>query len=73
MFLVMLSANLAVLNFLPIPLLDGGHLVLLMYEGIRGKPASEKIVIGVSYVGLLFILSLMGFLLLLDTGLISRF
>jgi regulator of sigma E protease len=72
MFLVMLSANLAVLNFLPIPLLDGGHMVLLIYEGIRGKPASEKIVIGVSYAGLLFILSLMGFLLLLDTGLISR-
>ena len=72
MFLVMLSANLAVLNFLPIPLLDGGHMVLLIYEGLRGKPASEKIVIGVSYAGLLFILSLMGFLLLLDTGLIPR-
>lgn len=72
MFLVMLSANLAVLNFLPIPLLDGGHMVLLIYEGLRGKPASEKIVIGVSYAGLVFILTLMGFLLLLDTGLIPR-
>lgn len=72
MFLVMLSANLAVLNFLPIPLLDGGHMVLLIYEGLRGKPASERIVAGVSYAGLIFILSLMAFLLLLDTGLISR-
>ncbi|HEX2476865.1 MAG TPA: site-2 protease family protein, partial [Lacipirellulaceae bacterium] len=38
-FLTMLSANLAVLNFLPIPLLDGGHIVFLAYEGIRGRPA----------------------------------
>jgi regulator of sigma E protease len=57
---------------LPTPLLDGGHMVLLIYEGLRGKPASEKIVIGVSYAGLVFILTLMGFLLLLDTGLIPR-
>ena len=41
LFLTMLSANLAVLNFLPIPVLDGGHFVLLAYEGIRGKPANE--------------------------------
>ena len=42
-FLTMLSANLAVINFLPIPLLDGGHMVFLAYEGIRGRPANEKI------------------------------
>ena len=44
-FLTMLSANLAVLNFLPIPLLDGGHMVFLAYEGIRGRPANEKFVV----------------------------
>ena len=35
MFLAMLTANLAVLNFLPIPLLDGGHMAFLIIEGLR--------------------------------------
>ena len=38
-----LSDNLAVINFLPIPILDGGHMMFLLYEGIRGKPASERV------------------------------
>jgi regulator of sigma E protease len=58
-FLTMLSANLAVLNFLPIPLLDGGLFVLLAYEGIRGKPASERVQVILTYIGLAFILTLM--------------
>jgi regulator of sigma E protease len=68
----MLSANLAVLNFLPIPLLDGGHMVFLIYEGIRRKPASERVVIAFTYAGLIFLLTLMLFVLGLDLGLISR-
>ena len=48
-FLTMLSANLAVINFLPIPLLDGGHMVFLAYEGIRGRPANEKVVLGAAH------------------------
>ncbi|MEM1305629.1 MAG: site-2 protease family protein, partial [Planctomycetota bacterium] len=44
LFLTMLSANLAVLNFLPIPVLDGGHMVFLAYEGLRGRPANERFV-----------------------------
>ncbi len=72
LFLTMLSANLAVLNFLPIPLLDGGHMVFLLYEGIRGKPASEKVIIAFTYAGLVFLLSLMLFVLALDTHLIPR-
>ena len=43
MFLTMLSANLAVVNFLPIPVLDGGHMVFLIYEGITGRPPSEVV------------------------------
>ena len=43
LFLTFLSANLAVINFLPIPVLDGGHFVFLLYEGIRGKPADERV------------------------------
>ena len=42
LFLTFLSANLAVINFLPIPVLDGGHFVLLAYEGIRGKAGQRK-------------------------------
>ena len=51
-FLTMLSANLAVINFLPIPLLDGGHMVFLAYEGIRGRPANERVVVALHMVGL---------------------
>lgn len=71
-FLAMLSANLAVVNFLPIPVLDGGHMVFLTYEAIRRKPPSEKIVIALSYLGLFLILTLMVWVLALDFGIISR-
>ena len=39
-FLALFSVNLAVLNLLPIPVLDGGHLVFLVVEGVRGRPLS---------------------------------
>jgi regulator of sigma E protease len=65
-FLTMLSANLAVLNFLPIPLLDGGHFVFLAYEGIRGRPANEKFVIALHTAGFVFIVGLMLFVIGLD-------
>ena len=71
-FLCMLSANLAVINFLPIPLLDGGHMVLLAWEGICGKPADERVQAVLTYLGLFFILGLMFWVIGLDVGLISR-
>ena len=71
-FLTMLSANLAVINLLPIPLLDGGHLVFLAYEGIRGRPANEKFVVALHTVGFVFIVSLMLYVLALDLSLIPR-
>jgi regulator of sigma E protease len=71
-FLTMLSANLAVINFLPIPVLDGGHMVFLLWEGIRGKPAGERMVGALTTVGLVFIVTLMLFVLSLDVGLIPR-
>jgi regulator of sigma E protease len=73
LFLTMLSGNLAVLNFLPIPLLDGGHMVFLIAEGILRRPVSEKVVIAFHYLGFVFIISMMLFVLSLDVGLISRF
>jgi regulator of sigma E protease len=72
MFLTMLSANLAVINFMPIPVLDGGHFMLLCYEGIRGKPANEKVQTVLAYVGLALILTLMVWVLGLDFHWISR-
>ena len=71
-FLTMLSANLAVINLLPIPLLDGGHLVFLAYEGIRGRPANEKFVVALHTAGFVFIVSLMLYVLALDLSLIPR-
>ncbi len=72
LFLTMLSANLAVINFMPIPMLDGGHMVFLAWEGIRGRPASEKFVIALHTVGFVCIISLMVFVLGLDLNIIPR-
>ena len=65
-FLTMLSANLAVINFLPIPMLDGGHMVFLAWEGIRGRPASERVVMTMQTAGMVFLVSLMLFVFSLD-------
>ena len=58
-FLCMLSMNLALLNVLPIPVLDGGHLFFLLVEGIKGSPVSERTLGYSQIVGLVLILSLM--------------
>ena len=72
LFLCMLSANLAVLNFLPIPVLDGGHMVFLAYEAVRRKPPSEAFQVGLSYIGLALILALMVWVFGLDLNVFSR-
>jgi regulator of sigma E protease len=71
-FLTMLSANLAVINFLPIPLLDGGHMVFLAYEWIRGRPANERFVVALHTAGFVLIVTLMLYVLALDFNLIER-
>jgi len=60
-FLGLISINLAVLNFLPIPPLDGGQMIFLIAEKIRGRPLPESAVIAGTYVGLLLVLCLMVF------------
>jgi len=50
-FLGLISVNLAVVNFLPIPVLDGGHMVFLIYEKIRGKQAPESVRVAATYAG----------------------
>jgi regulator of sigma E protease len=59
MFLTMLSMNLAILNFLPIPALDGGHMVFLAYELVAGKRANEQLEFRLTVAGLLSLLALM--------------
>lgn len=66
LFLGFLSINLAVLNFLPIPVLDGGHMVFLLWEAVTRKKPSERVMIAATYIGLAFVLSLMAFVLYLD-------
>ena len=61
-----LSLNIAILNLVPIPVLDGGHMVFLIYEKIRGKPMPESVMIVAMYIGLAMILSLMVFVIFLD-------
>ncbi len=66
LWLGMISINLAVVNFLPIPVLDGGHMVFLIYEWLRGRPPSPTVQAAATYVGLAMILSLMVFVIYLD-------
>ena len=65
-FLGVLSVNLAVINFLPIPVLDGGHFLFLLIEGFRGKKANERVTLIAHVMGLSFILCLVLFVLVMD-------
>jgi regulator of sigma E protease len=58
-FLAFLSVNLAVMNLLPIPIMDGGHLMFLAVEAIRGRPLSLEARIRLSHVGLIIVVGLM--------------
>lgn len=58
-FLCMLSVNLAFINVLPIPVLDGGHLFFLIVEKIKGSPVSERVLGYSQMIGLVMILTLM--------------
>ncbi len=60
-FMVLLSINLAVLNIMPIPILDGGHLVFLAIEKIKGSPVSVKARTMAQQVGLVLLLTLIVF------------
>lgn len=65
-FLAKVSISLGVLNLLPIPVLDGGHLLFFAIEAIKGSPVSEKFQVALQQVGILLLLSLMVLALFLD-------
>jgi len=65
-FLALISISLGVLNLLPIPLLDGGHLLYYMVELIKGSPVSEKAWEAGQNVGIALLVTLMAFALYND-------
>lgn len=54
-FLAIISANLAVINFLPLPIVDGGHMVFLIIEKIKGSPISIRVQVATQVIGLILI------------------
>jgi regulator of sigma E protease len=58
-FMALFSVNLAILNLLPIPILDGGHLAFLVIEGVRGKALSFETKMRWSQVGFVIIMGIM--------------
>ena len=69
-FLALISISLGVLNLLPIPVLDGGHLMYYVIEILRGRPLSAEAIETGQRVGMLLLFALMAFAIYND---ISRF
>ena len=65
-FIGFISLNLAVVNFLPIPPLDGGRMIFLIGEAVRGRPLPESWQALPTYVGLFLLLCLMAFVIVQD-------
>lgn len=62
----LISVNLGILNLLPIPVLDGGHILFNLYEFIFRRPVPEKIFTGLSYAGFCLLFMLMTFMIVND-------
>ncbi|AGT08977.1 RIP metalloprotease RseP [Paracoccus aminophilus] len=60
-WIAVLSTAIGFLNLLPVPVLDGGHLMFFTYEAIAGRPASDRVVNVLTFIGLAMVLSLMIF------------
>jgi regulator of sigma E protease len=58
-FLAVISISLGILNLLPIPILDGGHLIMYLVEWLRGQPVSEAVIQTSQKVGLFMLMLLM--------------
>ena len=68
LFAALISINLAVLNSLPLPLLDGGQLLFTLIEGLRGKPVPVKIQIAVTQSSFFLLVGLSVLLIIRDTS-----
>ncbi len=67
-FLAIVSVSLGVLNLLPIPVLDGGHLLMFAVEAIKGSPVAENIQLVFQQIGMAALLGLMILAVFLDIG-----
>lgn len=67
-FLGLVSVSLGVLNLLPVPVLDGGHLLFFAVEAVKGSPLPEKIQVYFQQAGMLLLMLLMGLAMFLDIG-----
>ena len=60
-FLVIITVHLGIINLVPFPILDGGHLAFLAVEKIRRKPLSERVLATLMYAGMVVLIALMIF------------
>ena len=58
-FTALLSVNLGIMNLLPIPALDGGRILFVLYEGIFRRPLNRKVELNIQLIGVLFVLIIM--------------
>lgn len=65
-FLGLISVSLGVLNLLPVPVLDGGHLLFYLLEVIKGSPVSDRVQMVFQQMGMLVLMCLMALALFLD-------
>jgi regulator of sigma E protease len=65
-FLAVISISLGVVNLLPIPVLDGGHLAFYLVEGVRGKPLSDQAIARFQQLGMAILIALMALAIFLD-------
>lgn len=73
LLIAIISMDLAIVNFLPIPALDGGHVMFLIMEKLRGKPLDEKILEKVGNIGFWFLIALMIIVVFNDVlGLVTK-
>lgn len=72
-FAAIISINLAIINILPLPALDGGQLVFLLVEALRGRPLPERLQENVMQTGLVLLLGLGVFLIVRDTSQLEIF
>ncbi|MBG6240971.1 MAG: sigma E protease regulator RseP [Candidatus Symbiopectobacterium sp. Dall1.0] len=66
MFLALISVNLGIINLFPLPVLDGGHLLFLLVEKLKGRPVSERVQDFCYRIGTVVLMLLMGLALFND-------
>jgi regulator of sigma E protease len=67
-FSVVLNVNLALLNMVPFPVLDGGHILLALVEAYRRRPVSAKLIQSIQTTCAVLLIAFMGYIMFFDTG-----